>query len=192
MNSNLIVDMEIERRMKIIKSDLYLTFQDEFGDSLFNVSQKRERQRIRLGASILFELGKADLSPDGKILVDRLGVFFAVHQNAFTKILVEGHTDKSPINTSKYSTNWDLSTARATTIVKRLAPKKRSINSDNILNPEKLEAIGKSYYDPITLNGYGLTIEELKLNRRIEFVLYYDSEEIKRIIERKSIGEMKY
>ena len=186
LNSNMMVDLEIEERMKKINTSLKENFSQEIEDSTFTVSNKRERQRIRLGESILFNTGQAELKPEGKDLVDGLGRFFAEHQNMFSKLLVEGHTDSIPISkgstiSKKYPTNWDLSTARATTIVKRLNPDSTGSLNCNYVDPKKIEAIGRSYYDPVS---EGNTPDELKRNRRIEFVLFFDSKEIKKELEK--------
>jgi len=61
---------------------------------------------------VLFELGSADLRPAGRTVLDGIGPALVPMANPVT---VEGHTDDLPINGGRFATNWELSTARATT-----------------------------------------------------------------------------
>jgi chemotaxis protein MotB len=76
---------------------------------------------------------------------------------------VEGHTDNMPIQTVSYPSNWELSTARATTIVRYLI-------EAHHLPPEQLSAAGYGEYHPIADNS---TIEGKQKNRRVDIVLLH-------------------
>src|SRR5579885_842070 len=73
---------------------------------------------IDINAIILFRSGKADLTPDAAVLVDRVaGIIKGLHY----PIQVNGFTDTQPIHSEQFETNWDLSAARAMAVVKRFA-----------------------------------------------------------------------
>ena len=75
-------------------------------------------------------------------------------------IQVEGHTDKRPINTAQYPSNWELSTARANSVLKLLL--------DLGFSPNRLSAAGYGEFYPIS---DGDSSEDLQQNRRIELKL---------------------
>ena len=74
---------------------------------------------------------------------------------------VEGHTDNLPINTPRFPSNWELSTARATSVIRYL------IEEEN-LDPERLSAAGYGEYRPIDAND---TPEGRARNRRVDLVI---------------------
>ena len=76
-------------------------------------------------------------------------------------IRIEGHTDNVPIHNSRFASNWDLSTARATTTVRLLI-------QDYDFRPERLAASGYAEYRPIATNN---SAEGRAMNRRVDFVI---------------------
>jgi chemotaxis protein MotB len=80
------------------------------------------------------------------------------------RVRVEGHTDDRPISNGRYESNWDLSTHRATSVVKELA-------KSGLIEPERLAAVGYAEYQPI---GDNSTEEGRAMNRRVDFVLTLD------------------
>ena len=75
-------------------------------------------------------------------------------------IMVEGHTDKRPISTSKYPSNWELSTARANSVLKLLL--------ELGFSPNKLAAAGYGEFYPISVGDTDIDYQQ---NRRIELKL---------------------
>ena len=118
---------------------------------------------------LLFKSGKWNIELQGKQALMRLSK--VLEENPDISILIEGHTDNIPF-TSKgaMESNWDLSTKRATAVVKIL------LENNNIL-PQNLTAAGKSEFVPI---GSNTTIEGRAANRRIEIIL---SPSLDKIIE---------
>ena len=118
---------------------------------------------------LLFKSGKWNIEFQGKQALMRLSK--VLEENPDISILIEGHTDNIPF-TSKgaMESNWDLSTKRATAVVKIL------LENNNIL-PQNLTAAGKSEFVPIASNT---TIEGRAANRRIEIIL---SPSLDKIIE---------
>ena len=108
--------------------------------------------------SILFDEGSAIIKKNAsKTLDEVIGVISQVDN----KVLVEGHTDSTPINTKTYPSNWELSTARATNIIGYI------IRTGKI-PPQRLSAAGYGEYMPIadnTSSGGRL------LNRRVDIII---------------------
>jgi chemotaxis protein MotB len=111
---------------------------------------------------ILFESGSVKVKPKGQEVLLKLADSFRDREDQ--KIAVEGHTDNVQIGSAlldRFPTNWELSAARATAVVRFLQEK------GNIA-PERLTASGFSFYRPVATNE---TPEDRKQNRRIEIIL---------------------
>ncbi|NLI13192.1 flagellar motor protein MotB [Pelotomaculum propionicicum] len=106
----------------------------------------------------LFPLGSAQLTPDAKSLVGSIG---QILKKAPHYLRVEGHTDNLPINTSQYPSNWELSVARATSVVQELVNVQK-------LSPELLSAAGYGEFRPKVPNE---TAESRQQNRRVDIVV---------------------
>lgn len=113
---------------------------------------------LRLDSVILFDLGKADIKPSGREILEKLGSMLKELDN---EIMVQGHTDNLPINTALFPSNWELSTKRATNVV-------RFLIETCGLDPAKLTATGNAEYKPIRPND---SEENRQKNRRIDIVI---------------------
>jgi chemotaxis protein MotB len=113
---------------------------------------------IRLGEGGFFDSGSAEIKPDGKSLLDVIASKLIPLAN---QIRIEGHTDNVPISNSKFPSNWELSTARASFIVRYLI-------SQFGFRPELLSSEGCAEYRPVALNE---TEEERSRNRRVDIVV---------------------
>ncbi|GKX28978.1 OmpA/MotB protein [Vallitalea longa] len=133
--------------------------------------------KLTIEGEILFESGRAKLTPDAIKLVDVISVKVKEHL-ADKTIQIEGHTDNRPINTAKYPSNWELSQARAIAVGYRL------INEHGI-DPSKIAATGYGEYRPLTDNS---TPEGRAINRRVEIKLV--TEEYKDIDELNEVEEV--
>jgi chemotaxis protein MotB len=122
-----------------------------------------EKDGLRLsleegGSAALFESGSAELSDAMKQIMGKMhGVLYKLHQTH--TIIVEGHTDNVPIKGGRYASNWELSTARATSVVRYLV-------AEQNFDPAKLAAIGYGEYRPIAGND---SPESRAKNRRVVF-----------------------
>jgi len=126
------------------------------------ITQLKDKLSLTMVEKILFDSGSADIKKDGKKVLDRVGGI--LKQVTDKQINIEGHTDNVPISPrlqQKFSTNWELSTARATTVVRYLQEKAG-------LDPQLLVAGGFAEYRPVEPND---TEERKAKNRRIEIVL---------------------
>lgn len=113
---------------------------------------------ISIKDSTFFDLGKADLKPRSREILEKIGVALKELPN---QIRIEGHTDNLPINTPQFPSNWELSTARATTVLRYLA--------ENVgLSPKRLSAVGYGEFRPLYPND---TEEHRAKNRRVDIVV---------------------
>jgi chemotaxis protein MotB len=113
---------------------------------------------ISLGEGGVFDSGSDEIKPAGKALLDTLATSLVSVGN---HIRVEGHTDNVPIKNSKFPSNWELSTARATAVVSHLI-------GNFGLQPDLLSAAGYAEYRPAASND---TEEGKARNRRVDIVV---------------------
>ena len=124
-----------------------------------------EGDRFVFQSELLFPSGSADLAEDGQArLMDLAHTLVQVTKSIPTDInwvlRIDGHTDKIPIKSPKFASNWELSTARAVTIVKVLAAQG--------IPPDRLAAAGFGEFQPV---DKGADPAALAKNRRIEIRL---------------------
>ena len=124
------------------------------------VTRDEQNVIIRLADNLLFPSGSAAIRPDALLLLDIVGAAVAELPN---DIRVEGHTDNVPVGTERYPTNWELSSARATAVLRYLV-------EEAGLGPERAVAAGYAEFRPEALN---LTPEGRALNRRADIVVLY-------------------
>lgn len=117
---------------------------------------------LRFKNEILFDVGQADLKTDAKDNLKRLGKVLRKNNKS---IKVEGHTDNVPISNSQYRSNWELSTARAISVVRYFT---EELPGDQRLNPKNFEVSGYGEYHPIAPNS---TDDNKQKNRRIEITI---------------------
>jgi len=117
---------------------------------------------VRLEDKILFSSSKASIKESGLGVLKKIGE--ALQQIKDKHIQVQGHTDSRPLRwelQGKYPTNWELSAARAATIVRYLI--------DEVgIDPARLSAAGYAFHQPLASND---TPEGQQENRRVEFAL---------------------
>jgi len=113
---------------------------------------------LRMDSVILFDMGKADIKPSARDVIRRIG---EILKDIDTDIMVQGHADDRPINTPEFPSNWELSTKRATNVVKFL------INECGI-DPKNLTATGNAEFRPIVPNDSEYNRQK---NRRIDIAI---------------------
>jgi chemotaxis protein MotB len=132
------------------------------------VKSAAEGITVTLVDKILFKSGEAALTPTGEALLARLG---GVLKNADKLIEVSGHADTTPVKSEikqLYPTNWELSTARATNVVRFL--------QDQVgVKPRRLMAAGFGSARPVASNA---TVAGRAKNRRIEILLLPDKQKV--------------
>jgi chemotaxis protein MotB len=114
-----------------------------------------QKIKITLREPILFDLGKSILKPSAREILKGISELLKDIPNP---IVVEGHTDNLPIIGGKYRDNWELSTARALSVV-------RFFTETQKLPPQRFAAIGYGEHQPLYPNT---TSRNRALNRRVE------------------------
>lgn len=107
-----------------------------------------------------FRSGDAKLEPGAGTKIERIAKVMGEH--GFT-LRIEGHSDNEPIHNAQFESNWQLSTARATTVLMFLV-------GHSELNPGKLSLAGYGQYRPVASNA---TPEGRRLNRRVDIVVAF-------------------
>ncbi|WP_321815026.1 MULTISPECIES: flagellar motor protein MotB [unclassified Paraburkholderia] len=115
---------------------------------------------IGINAKVLFNAGDAALLPDSFDVLSRVAGVLAQVPNG--NILVEGHTDSTPIANARYASNWELSSARAGAVVRYLV--------ERGVEPHRLAAIGRADNFPLVA---GTDPASRALNRRVAIVVQY-------------------
>jgi len=141
-----------------------------FNSNELTVSIKNGKVYVSLQENLLFPSGSAVVNPKGKDALGKLADVLNV--NPDITVDIEGHTDSIPIR-GRYKDNWDLSTARANSIV-------RILTQDYKVDPVRVIASGHSQYDPVQSNS---TSEGRALNRRTEIILSPKLDELYRLLE---------
>ncbi|MDX9948206.1 MAG: OmpA family protein [Bacteroidales bacterium] len=126
---------------------------------------------VSMSDKLLFRSGSSAVEAKGKEALNVLAE--VLNKNTDIDILVEGHTDNIPIKTAVYKDNWDLSVARATSIV-------RILTVDYKIIPTRITASGKGEYFPKADNE---TAEGRARNRRTEIILSPKLEEIMQLLK---------
>ena len=159
ISSNLIINKMLKQgNLIILKNQIdKISQQLELG-SEFKAEIQTRGLVIHISESALFDLGKAKLKPIAQKILDLLTVQLMKIPN---HVRVEGHTDNLPINTERFPSNWELSTARSTICLKYLIER-------HDFPPERISALGFAQYRPIATNK---TIEGRAKNRRVDIVI---------------------
>ncbi|MFA5330642.1 MAG: OmpA family protein, partial [Prolixibacteraceae bacterium] len=135
-----------------------------------NILYKDGNVYVSLEEKLLFKSGSDVVDPKGKEALRFLAQVLN-NTNDIT-VNIEGHTDSIPIKTKLFKDNWDLSTARASSIV-------RILTNDYHFDPSRITASGKSEFHPVTSND---TVEGRASNRRTEIILSPNMKELYNLI----------
>ncbi|PRX33666.1 chemotaxis protein MotB [Orenia metallireducens] len=119
---------------------------------------------IHFTGKVLFDLGQAEIKGSAHQILNKMSSFIEGLDN---EIVVEGHTDNWPISNSKYPSNWELSTTRATNVIRYFIEK-------NGIDPVRLSAAGYSKYKPLVDND---TEDHRARNRRVDLIILKLDEE---------------
>jgi flagellar motor protein MotB len=149
-----------ERFLSLFRTE----FPAEMRSGAVTVERTIDLIQVTFSDRVLFESGEFRLQPRGRDILARCSRVFVQAGAAFEQIQVEGHTDQQPLNRQAYPTdNWELSTARALSVVQFLA-------AGRGLPPKLFSANGYGSNRPVASN---LTPEGRARNRRIEIRLFF-------------------
>jgi len=133
----------------------------EIADGLVAVDDRADRSIVTLIGDGMFKPGEATVSPQYQSILGRVAAELTRNPG---KVDVIGHTDNVPIRTLRFSSNWELSKARAESVARLLATR---------VDPRRLAAEGVGDTDPIAPND---TPKGQARNRRVEIVLHVPAE----------------
>jgi chemotaxis protein MotB len=160
---------ELEEQLKNLQRHPQATAESGTGKSPPGMPDNQAGQgqqapfKITLPAHLLFDSGHTQITPAGRAMLAE--ITNRLKQDTDSQIRVEGHTDNRPIKPplqKRFQTNWELSVARATSIVRYLL-------DEAGIEPTRLSAVGYADTHPVADND---TEEGRQQNRRIEIVLY--------------------
>jgi chemotaxis protein MotB len=123
-----------------------------------NVRYSNQGAHITFDDFLLFDFGKADITPGGLAFLNKMTTLI---QKIPYPVRVEGHTDNVPIHTARFPSNWELSIARAVSVVKYFAAAGK-------IDPQRLSAVGYGETRPLVPNNSPANSSK---NRRVEIVL---------------------
>lgn len=130
---------------------------ERLGD-LVDLQVEHSRVKLQIRDSILFPLGEAELATPGLLVLDKIVPILERHE---FRISIEGHTDSLPIRTPRFPSNWELSSARAATVLRYLAQRG--------IDPARLRAVGYADTLPRASND---STDGRAANRRVSMVVY--------------------
>ncbi len=142
---------------KLVDDINIILLENNLKDSI-KIRKQENGVALQLGESALFDPGNAQLKESSNIILNTIGEILPKIDN---KIIIEGHTDNTPINNSEYKTNWELSTARSVNVLKYFVEEKN-------FDPTKISASGYGEYRPLVENN---TPENKSLNRRVDVLI---------------------
>lgn len=125
---------------------------------------------ISLSSALLFPSGSTELGEDGKKTLDKIATLLNTLTN---DIRVQAHTDDTATSSPVFSTNWELSSARAVSVV-------RYLSDVGEIAPARLSAVGLAQYHPLYPND---TPAHRAMNRRADILILYPPEEEPPIID---------
>ncbi|MDP8253059.1 MAG: flagellar motor protein MotB [Candidatus Kaelpia aquatica] len=148
------------RELELAKESLESRFREEIDNRDVKLSLEEKGLVLRFVAEVFFDSGKAELRPEADAMLDKVAVFLE-KDVPDRRISIEGHTDNVPIKYSPWKSNWELSAARALSVLHYFTDKKG-------LDSDRVQATGYGEYQSIDSSE---TKEGRQKNRRVEIVV---------------------
>src|SRR5450759_5100914 len=159
------------------QKDVMNKLKNSIADALMNyktdelsVNTKDGNVYVSVQEKLLFKSGSDVVDPKGKEALKSLAQ--VLNSTKDITVLIEGHTDNVPIKTKQFADNWDLSTARATSIV-------RILTKDDGFDANRITASGRADFHPVKANE---TADGRASNRRTEVILTPDLKELYKLL----------
>lgn len=161
-----IVESIVDRKARVIQTvDKFIKRVEVLGGRSFSnkpvAAATKNGVLITIPDSMLFESGRADMHPSALPIMESLAVVLSDSAPDIKEITVQGHTDNVPIHTAQFPSNWELSSARAVTVV-------RLLTEQFEVSPANISASGHGEFKPVANN---LTPDNRAKNRRVEILL---------------------
>ena len=135
-------------------------FAKEIADKQVRLEMQEKGLVFTVVGDLLFDSGKATIRREAYPVLDKIGLFLKDNVPNLN-VAIEGYTDNQPIQHSGWKSNWELSTARALSVLHYM------VNQEGI-SPKRLSAIGYGEYRPVASND---TKDGRQFNRRVEIVI---------------------
>lgn len=168
MRSDVAGKEKVETPLAEIKIDLDSLLQEERNQGLVGIVLDKNGIVLSFNSSSLYNSGEAILLPSGERIITKVTQALNALGYYQFRVDVEGHTDNVPINTPRFPSNWELSVARASEVVKFFI--REGVNAD------RLKASGYADTKPVLphVDEFGRDIVENRAaNRRIVIRIYY-------------------
>lgn len=146
-----------QKKMKRMAKDIMQALAPLVQDGKVRVTQSAHGITVEINASVLFSQAQAKLAKSSMETLQAVAEVVKEHEH---EMHVEGHTDNLPIRTNQYPSNWELSTARASSVIRLFI--------DNGVNARRLTALGYGENRPVALNN---TLEGRARNRRVTIMI---------------------
>lgn len=143
----------------------------DINDNDVQVEIRGGKVHVSISDKMLFRSGSATLNAQAKRVLDKIASVLNDHSEL--DVMVEGHTDNLPMSNGCITDNWDLSTKRATSVV-------RTLQEDYYVDPERLIAAGRSEFVPREDNS---SPEGRSSNRRTEIVIMPQLDQFFKLME---------
>lgn len=154
---------ELSRELEALQATKRLLedrLSQEIDDKQVSLRMMEKGLVITVVGDLLFDSGKAEIRQEAHSLLSKVSRVLKENVAEFN-IGIEGHTDNQPIKHSGWESNWELSTARALSVLHYLADEQN-------ISPDRLSAIGYGEFRPVATNN---TVQGRQLNRRVEIVI---------------------
>lgn len=150
-----------QNKLENLKEQVEQYLEENQMDAMVDIELEDRGLVIRFKDNVLFDPGSATIKAGSFPILDFLSELLSTEDLINEEIRVEGHTDNVPNISTLYPSNWELSTARATNVVRYF------VEQSDFL-PARLSAAGYSEYHPISTND---TAEGRSANRRVDIVV---------------------
>ncbi|MCK5880492.1 MAG: flagellar motor protein MotD [Sinobacterium sp.] len=148
---------EDENSLELMEEELREVLSDLIIDNVIQVTSSKDWIEVRIKSDLLFKSGQSELTPAALSSMQR---FINVMNKFSNRMKVEGHTDNVPIKTWQFKSNWELSSARAISVV--------HLMQQEGINPRRLRVIAFGETKPIISNE---TIAGRQKNRRVNIII---------------------
>ncbi|MEK6735376.1 MAG: flagellar motor protein MotD [Pseudomonadota bacterium] len=146
-----------QEKMKGMAKNILKALEPLVNDGKVRVTQSALGVTVEINASVLFSPGQAKLAENSSLTLQAVAQVIKDHDH---QIHVEGHTDNLPIFTENFPSNWELSTARASSVIRLFI--------EQGVDAQRLTAIGYGEYKPVETND---SPEGRKRNRRVSIMI---------------------
>lgn len=161
------VDETLEQSENMENKTMYQSVKEFIEENSLNdtidVAENEKGVVLQLKDNVLFESGQADLKAGSNEILDKINTLISTIPDS---IVIEGHTDNVPIHNEKYKDNWDLSSMRATNVLRYFTEVKHQ-------DPQRFRAAGYGEYKPKVDNS---TEENRAQNRRVNISIENNEE----------------